>query len=289
MSQVGFIGIGTMGAAMTKRLLGAGHEVVAWNRSQQALAPLLEAGAQPAAHPSDALACGIAFSMLANDAAIDAVFDEPTLRRSEGSVHINMATVSLDAARELHARHLKAGVDYAAAPVLGRPKLAEKGQLNIVAAGSGDALDRADEFFPAMGKRTWRIGEDPALANLVKLGVNYNLIHTMQALAESLNLMERSGVDGETFVEVLTDAAYTGTAYGGYGPIIASKEYLPRAFSVELGLKDLRLVRHAAQEVSAALPTAATLQEIFEQTLADPDLSELDWSAMAEITRRRAE
>ena len=288
MSEVGFIGLGTMGAAMAQRLVEAGHEVLVWNRSSAPLEPVVAAGARAVASPEEALATGIAFSMLSNDAALDAVFSEELLGRASGAIHINMATVSPDAARALDARHKSAGVAYAAAPVLGRPHLAASGQLNIVAAGPSAPLDRADEFFPAMGKRVWRVGDDPALANLVKIGVNYNLIHAMQALAESLNLMERSGVEGPTFVEILTDAAFTGTAYQGYGPIIASRDYTPAAFSVELGLKDLTLVQQSAAAVSAALPTAGVLQRIFEDTLADPALSQLDWSAMAEITRRSA-
>lgn len=287
MADVGFIGLGTMGAGMARRLVDAGHRVVVWNRSPAASEPLVEAGAALASSPAEALATGIAFSMLANDAAADAVFSDATLEAAAGSAHVNMSTVSLETARLLQARHERFGVAYAAAPVLGRPNLAASGQLNIVAAGSSTALDRAEEFFPVLGRRVWRLGDEATHANLVKIGVNYNLIHTMQALAESLNLMERGGVDGHTFVDVLTDAAYTGTAYKGYGPIIATREYLPAAFSVRLGLKDLSLTQAAAAESSAALPTAAVLQDIFEETLADEDLSQRDWSAMAEITRRR--
>jgi len=288
MSDVGFIGLGTMGAGMARRLVDAGHHVRVWNRSRAASEPLVAAGAQAVDSPAEALGAGVAFSMLANDKAVDAVFSDETLSHADGAVHVNMATVSLETARTLAARHERFGVSYAAAPVLGRPHLAASGQLNIVAAGPAAALDRADEFFPVLGKRVWRVGAEPAQANLVKIGVNYNLIHTLQALAESLNLMEHGGVDGRTFVEILTDAAYTGTAYQGYGPLIADREYLPAAFSVALGLKDLSLAQAAASETSAALPTAPILQEIFEEALADPQLSQLDWSAVAEITRRRA-
>lgn len=287
MADVGFIGLGTMGAGMARRLVDAGHQVRVWNRSPEAAAPLIAAGARAAASPLEALDAGIAFSMLANDAAVDAVFSDTTLASASGAAHINLATVGVATARRLQARHEAHGVHYAAAPVLGRPSLAASGQVNIVAAGSGEALDRADVFFPVLGKRVWRVGEEAAQANLVKLGVNYNLIHTMQALAESLNLMERGGVDPHAFVDILTDAAYTGSAYSGYGPIIADREY-PIAFSVALGLKDLALVQAAAVETSAALPTSGVLREIFEQTLEDGDLAGRDWSAMAEITRRRA-
>lgn len=289
MSKVGFLGLGTMGAGMAKRLVDAGHTVIVWNRSAAPIKELVQAGAQAASCPEEALSAGVAFSMLANDQAVDKVFTESTLSRAAGTVHVNMATVSVESARFIAARHERAGVAYVAAPVLGRPNLAARGQLNIVAAGPSAALDRADEFLPALGKRVWRVGEKPEQANLVKIGVNYNLIHTMQALAESLNLIERGGIDANTFVEILTDAAYTGSAYTGYGASIAAREYLPAAFSVALGLKDLGLARAAAAETSASLPTADILQEIFEQTLADPELSQLDWSSMAEITRRGAQ
>ncbi|ALJ21769.1 NAD(P)-dependent oxidoreductase [Microbacterium sp. No. 7] len=287
MSTVGFIGLGTMGAGMALRLVDAGHTVRVWNRSAAPLEPLVAAGAVAVDSPSDALNAGVAFSMLSNDAATDAVFTDAVLAAAPGSVHVNMATVSLEKARELSARHEAHGVRYVAAPVLGRPNLAATGQLNIVSAGPSDALDRADEFFPALGKRVWRVGAAPEKANLVKIGVNYNLIHTLQTLAESLNLIERGGVDGSTFVEILTDAAYTGAAYVGYGALIAGRSYTPPAFSVALGLKDLSLARAAAAETGAALPTAPVIQEIFEEALADEELSTLDWSAVAEITRRR--
>ncbi len=287
MTEIGFLGVGQMGAAMALRLLHAGHAVHVWNRSLAATEPLVEAGAKRVATPEEALATGLAFSMLANDAAADATFSEATLRSASGTVHINMATMSTECSRALHQRHTLAGVHYAAAPVLGRPALAASGQLNIVASGSPIALERAAEFFPLLGKRMWNLGEDAASASLVKIAMNYNLIHAIQALAESVNLVERGGVDPHTFVEVLTDAAFTGSAYTGYGALIADRTYLPAAFSVELGMKDLGLAQSAATELSAALPTAETLHQVFAAALDDPELAELDWSAVAEITRRQ--
>jgi 3-hydroxyisobutyrate dehydrogenase-like beta-hydroxyacid dehydrogenase len=287
MSTVGFIGLGTMGAKMATRLIDAGHTVLVWNRSPEPVVRLVKAGAVAAGSPQEALSTGIAFSMLSSDSVVDAVFDTATLQGASGSVHVNLATVGVESARRFARQHEAAGVSYVSAPVMGRPNLAASGQLNIVTAGHPEALDRADEFLTSLSKRVWRVGDAPELASLVKIGVNYNLLHTMQALAESLNLMERGGVDSRTFVEILTDAAYTGSAYNGYGALIAERSYELVAFSVALGLKDLSLAQSAAKGSGAALPTAPVLQEIFEQTLADPELSKLDWSAMAEITRRR--
>jgi 3-hydroxyisobutyrate dehydrogenase-like beta-hydroxyacid dehydrogenase len=215
------------------------------------------------------------------------VFTSEVLEESRGATHVNMSTVSMETARALARDHDRAGVDYVSAPVLGRPNLAQSGQLNIVAAGAGSALDRAEPLLLHLGKRVWRVGDEPEKANLVKIGVNYNLIHAMQALAESVGLLESGDVDGATFVEILTDAAFTGSAYGGYGPMIAQRAYTPTMFSMELGLKDLRLVASAAEEVGSALPTVDVLTSIFEEALDDAELAELDWSAMAEVTRRR--
>jgi 3-hydroxyisobutyrate dehydrogenase-like beta-hydroxyacid dehydrogenase len=286
MAQVGFVGLGTMGAGMARRLVDAGHDVIVWNRSRASAEQLADAGARVADTAEDALRAGVAFSMLADDGAALNVFTENMLQSAVGATHVNMATVSLETARVLDARHRKAGVGYVAAPVLGRPYLAASGQLNIVTAGPAADIERARPFLEVLGKRLWSVGDEPARANLVKIAVNYNLIHTLQALAESVTMVERGNVSGDTFIEILTDAAYTGSAYGGYGPMIATRTYEPVGFTVALGLKDLGLAEQAAADTGTALPTSSTLRSLFESALADEDLSKLDWSAVAEVTRR---
>jgi 3-hydroxyisobutyrate dehydrogenase-like beta-hydroxyacid dehydrogenase len=99
-------------------------------------------------------------------------------------------------------------------------------------------------------------------------------------------MVERGNVSGETFIEILTDAAYTGSAYGGYGPMIATRTYEPVGFSVALGLTDLGLAEQAAADTGTALPTSPALRSLFESAMDDDRLSTLDWSAVAEITRR---
>lgn len=286
-ARIGFIGLGTMGSAMALRLAAAGFELRVWNRSPGKAEELVAAGAIECRTAAEVFAGSeIILSMLANDAAADAAFDESTLAAASGRLHVNMATISLEMSRELERRHTTAGADYIAAPVLGRPNVAAAGQLNIVAAGSAARIDLAEPVLAHLGKRVWRVGEDPTQANLVKIGVNYNLIHALQALGESLSLVEHGGVDSQTFVGILTDAAFTGSAYVGYGGIIAQRNYRPAAFSVSLGLKDLSLAEQAAEELGAALPTAPIIRSMFGQALADPDLTDGDWSIIAEVIRR---
>jgi len=285
MIEIGFLGLGAMGAPMATRLVEAGYDVAVWNRSPDPVAPLIAAGATHAHAPEEALERPIVVSMLANDAAVADVFSDERVAGAGCEVHVNMASLSIECARDQHDRHERAGVAYVAAPVMGRSSVAAAGQLNIVAAGSADAIDRATPVLDVLGKRTWVVGEDPARANLVKIGVNYNLIHTLQTLGESISLMERGGVDSSLFVSLLTDTAYTGSAYGGYGPMIAERRYTPAGFTLPLGLKDLGLAERAAAEYGAALPSAPVLRESFVRALERADLADFDWSAIAEVIR----
>ena len=289
MTTVGFIGLGTMGAAMARRLVFAGatggYEVKVWNRGTAPVDELVADGAIRASGPQDVMSAEIVFSMLANDQAVSSVFNPELLAATApGVLHINMATVSLETADLLATAHAKAGVAYIAAPVLGRPAIAAAGQLNIVASGDSNQIDRARPYLEAMGKRIWVVGSSARDANVVKIAVNLNLIHAIQALAESITLIEAAGVDSTTFVEILTDAAFSGSAHKGYGRLIAEQDYRP-AFPVALGAKDLGLAEKAAAEFGIFLPSTPTLRRIFDATLANPALAELDWSAIAEVTR----
>ena len=283
MARVGFLGLGSMGQAMARRLLEAGHDVVVWNRSAEPRAELSDSGATAVETPAEALAVDLSVSMLANDDAADSVLSADNLP-SDRIVHANMASVSPDMATSLSERFAKAGHGYVASPVLGRPHVAAEGGLNILAAGSAEDIERMKPLFDAMGQRTWPLGEHAPTANVVKIAVNYNIIHAIQALAESVAITTAAGVKPEDFVEVLTKTLFGGVVYSGYGALVAERSYTPTAFSLELGLKDLGLAESAAHSAGLTLPSSAVLRELFESALADPEIADKDWSALAEVT-----
>ena len=159
-----------MGQAMVRRLLDQGHQVTVWNRSPAAGDELVALGARRATSIEEAFTAGPVLSMLANDAAVDDVFSQETLQAAPpGSVHVNLATVSLDIAQELTSRHAAAGVGYLAVPVLGRPPVAEQGQLNLLAAGDAELLQSLEPVLTSLGKKTWRFGDRPWQANVAKI------------------------------------------------------------------------------------------------------------------------
>ena len=288
MARVGFLGLGSMGQAMARHLIDAGHDVVVWNRSEGPRVELQRAGATAVETPREALAVDVSISMLANDPAADAVLSPENLPEAR-VVHANMASVSPDMGEKLATRFAEAGHGYVACPVLGRPEVAAAGRLNILAGGDPRDISVLQPFFDPMRTKTWPMGDDARTAKVVKIAVNYNIIHAIQALAESVAITTAAGVKPAEFVEVLTQTLFGGVVYSGYGRLIAERHYTPQAFSLELGLKDLGLAESTARAAGIELPSSAVLREVFEKALADPDLVDKDWSALAEITLRHHE
>jgi 3-hydroxyisobutyrate dehydrogenase-like beta-hydroxyacid dehydrogenase len=284
-TSIGFLGLGTMGSAMARRLVDAGHEVRVWNRSRPAVERFVDAGAVAATGAGDALATGLSISMLADDDAAEAVLTEAAVRQARG-IHVCMASISPAEADRLEQRFGAVGVGYVAAPVLGRPSVAAEGRLNVLAAGAPDLVDAVQPVLEILGRRIWRIGERPRVANVAKVAVNYNIIHAIQALGESIAMTERQGVEPALFHDLLVSTLFDGVVYRGYGKEIVDGAYDPPGFIMSLGFKDLRLAEDLARETGVALPTAAAMHRVYEHALADHQLKRLDWGAAAEVMRR---
>jgi len=280
--MISFLGLGTMGSPMALNLLKQNPDLVVWNRSPEPQQKLIEAGATAAANAKEALAAELSFSMFSNDAAVDAVLSSENI--SPGTVHVCMASISPELARTLTRRFADAGAKYISAPVLGRPNVAEAGMLNILAAGDPAEISKHEKPMLAMGKRVWPIGIQPEKANLVKIAVNYNILHAIQALAESVALVESHDVNGEEFVNILTNTLFDGVVYRGYGEQVAIRNFDPVLFSMELGRKDLALAEQAASEAGIKLPSTDVLAELLDKALVTPELANKDWAAVSELT-----
>ncbi len=285
-----FLGLGAMGAGMVARLLDQGYDITVWNRSPEPAEQLTRHDHIDRAESVVGAfsARSVVHSMLTDDRVVLAVFSDDLLAAvPPGRVHVNHATISPAAAQELAERHARHGVGYVTAPVLGRSTVASTGALLVVASGDQAAVSRALPSLTSIGARVWNLGTDPRLGSVVKIAVNYSILHTLQSIAESVSLVEAAGIDSTTFVDILTHTAFSGSAHRGYGSIIAEKRYTPVGFAMPLGLKDLTLAQETASELGVSLPVATVLHELFTTAMADPDLADLDWSAVAEVTRAR--
>lgn len=288
MTTLGFLGLGRMGTAIAGRLAAAAVPLTVWNRSRSASEQqLIDAGATRAASPAEALAAPVSFSMLADDAAVDSVLSAENIGASDQQrIHVNMASISAAMADVLAARFADAGVLYVSAPVLGRPEVAAQGKLNVLLAGPAEALDVVDPYLAHCSVRRWRFGDTPRQANAVKVAVNFMILQSLESLGESIALVESQDVDAGQFVELIGASLFGGVVHTGYGAIIAERRYTPPGFTVALGRKDLGLAEELAAEGRVDVPMAGVLRDRFETALADPDLKDLDWSAVAEVSRR---
>ncbi|WP_456292807.1 NAD(P)-dependent oxidoreductase [Pseudomonas sp. AK106] len=286
--KIGFLGLGNMGQAVAGNLLKGGHELLVWNRSPEAAQPLVEQGATAVTEPAQAFAVDVVFSMLADDKALRAVLlDAGLLKQLKGPlIHINMATISVTFADELAELHAAQGIDYIAAPVMGRPNMAAAAKLNIMAAGAAQAIDRVQPLFDLIGSKTWRMGDKPSSANAMKLAMNFMLVSAIEAMSEAAVLVTRHGLKSADLVELASGTIFPGPVYAGYGALIGERTYEPAAFKAVLGLKDVDLVLAAASQVSVQMPSAEMIRAHLQDAI-DHGRGEMDLAVLAEVAERR--
>lgn len=288
--NVGFIGLGGMGQGMAHNLLRAGHSLTVYNRTAGRVDDLAREGAKVAASPAEAARGEVIITMVADDAALEAVvFGEggflATLPR--GAVHISMSTVSAVISRRLTEAHAARGQAYIAAPVLGRPEAAAAAKLIILAAGTEQDIARCKSLFDTMGQQTLIIATDPPAANIIKVCCNFLIASVIESLGEAFALARKSGIPAETFLGVLTGLPITTPLYTYYGTLIAEEKYAPAGFKLRLGLKDVRLVLAAGEAAEAPLPLASLMRDHFLTAIAR-GYGDLDWAAIAKVSANDA-
>jgi len=286
--KVGFLGLGQMGREMAGRLLEAGHQLIVYNRSPAAARALADKGAAVAGDASGVFDSEVVVTMLADDAAIEAVWIRGGLVRKmpASCVHLNMATVSLEMGKQLTQLHRAAGNAYVSAPVFGRPHAAAAGQLDIVAAGADAALARCKPLFAVLAKQSFVVGADPWLANVVKIARNFLLATVVESLGEAFALVRKSGVDPAVFFNIITTTSFNAPAYKSYGQRMVEKDFEP-TFSLKLGLKDVALALEAGAAVGVSLPTADLMRERHLAAIA-AGFGEKDWAALGEYIAQEA-
>lgn len=284
--DIGFIGLGSMGAAMVPNLVKAGHRVRVWNRNPDAAKAL--GGVTVLASPAAAFENDAVLTMLSDDTAVRSVIiDSGALASArKDCIHVMMATISLALVEELHGLHRRAGIAYVAAPVFGVPAAAAKAQLNIMAAGDDAAVAAVQPLLDALGQKTWRLGQDPKHANVAKIAGNMMITLAIEAMGEATALTESYGLKAADFLEVITNTILASPSYKRYGGFIATNTYEP-GFKLTLGLKDVNLALEAANAKNAALPAAEIVRENM-LTAVDQGMGAKDWSILAKVARRRA-
>ncbi len=278
--KIGFLGLGQMGTPMALRLLAAGHELSVWNRTEGRTEPLIHEGAIAAATPAEAeLGADAVITMLFDDAANEEVlFGANGLMDalSPGALHIACSTISVALSERLTAEHAQRGQLFVAAPVFGRPNVAEEGRLWIVAAGTDEAIAKARPLLEALSRGISVIGPEPRQANAVKLGGNFLISTMIHSLSEAFVFADSQGIAPEAFLEAVNSALFQSPFYAAYGNVMLNPPERPGA-TIDLGAKDLRLLREAAASAGSGSASPTILPDISQQAQ-QAGLANEDWA-----------
>ncbi len=287
--DVGFIGLGSMGLPMARNLLKAGHKVTVYNRTRERAESLRGEGAIVADQIAETCGGDVLITMLADDGAVrDIVFGEQLISSlAPNTVHVSSSTISVALAQELRRAHAEAGKQFVSAPVFGRPDAAVAAELAVVAAGPTVVIERCQPVFDAVGHRTFVVGDEPYLANVVKLSGNFLILSVIESLGEAFALLRKSGVEPERFLEVMTSTLFAAPVYKTYGNLIVKEQFLPASFKLPLGLKDAGLVLAAAADARAPMPIASLVHDHILAAIARNG-EELDWSSFSMIAAENA-
>src|SRR5258705_9087885 len=292
--EIGFVGLGHMGAAMAANLVASGRRVVAYVRRPDQIGKLESLGLKPTTDIVDLLDCELVISMLPDDDAVrEVVFGRKEIGLDglagglmPGAIHLSMSTISTAAASLLASEHAQNGQGYVAAPVFGNPDAAKARQLFIVAAGTPADVGRCQPILDILGQRTFVIGDDPAEANLIKLLGNMMSATALEMLGEVVAVVRKRGLDPQPFIDVMTSTMFGGRAHKIYGDKIARQTYAG-GFVLPLVLKDVRLALAEAEKAGAPSPSVGGVRDRLLTGIAR-GYGELDWTALALIAAEEA-
>lgn len=274
--RVCVLGLGTMGAAMARRLLGADLPVTVWNRSAGRADPFRDTPARVADDPEDAVVdADVVLTMLFDGAAVRSVMDLALPRMARGAVWMQSSTVGVAATDQFADAATAAGVVYVDAPVLGTKGPAELGKLTALVAGPPAAVERLAPVLDAVATKTVRVGDAAPLASGLKLAMNAWIATLTAGIAQSLTLARTLGVEPHLVLEALSGSGPDSPYAQLKGTAMLDGSFDPQ-FELAGLLKDLRLVRQA-------VPHPSPLLDVLEQTYAsaaDRGAADLDIAAV---------
>jgi 3-hydroxyisobutyrate dehydrogenase-like beta-hydroxyacid dehydrogenase len=263
---LGFVGLGSMGSRIARRLLEAGHAVHGWNRTATKAEELEEAGLVVESSAADvARAADVVFSMVTDTAAVETVVegeDGLLVGMRPGGILVEMSTVDPAVSAGLAERFAAGGAFMLDAPVSGSIATLEAGQLSIMVGGDEGAYERVRPLLLDIGPKVMRIG-DNGQALLVKLAVNNTLVAEMVAFCENVAMAEKGGVKREIAVEALLQSVVSSPMLQYRGPFVLEGRMPAEAWSnVNLQQKDMTLGLATGKRLATPLPTSTAANEL---------------------------
>jgi len=271
MARVAFIGLGNMGGGMAANLAKAGHDVRAFDLSEDALARAEAAGCLRSADALSAVdGAEAVVTMLPAGTHVEQTYTAVLPHASAGAVLIDCSTIDVATAKRVAEAALAKGFTAVDAPVSGGISAANAGTLTFMVGGSAEGFDRAEPFLADMGKAVIHAGANGS-GQAAKIVNNMLLGVTMVGTCEAFLLARKLGLDPQKFFDissVSSGQSWSMTTYAplpGVGPDTPADHDYQGGFAAALMLKDLRLAMEAATGADAATPMGAKAAELYER------------------------
>jgi 2-hydroxy-3-oxopropionate reductase len=283
-TNIGFIGLGIMGGPMAVNLARAGHSVVGYDLGPDRVERLTDAGGRGAAGLDEAVAgADVVITMLPDSPDVEGVALGPdgVLRQARpGSLYVDMSTVRPETGRRLAQAGAVTGVHVLDAPVSGGEPGAVEGRLSIMVGGAEEDVATAMPLFEVLGATIVHVG--PAGAGQTVKAANQLVVGGVYALvAEALVLLEASGVDGRTGLDVLAGGLAGSRILDLKRASMVSREFAP-GFRIDLHHKDMGIAIAAAREAGLALPMTGLVAQLVAAARAQ-GYGSLDHSALLKV------
>ena len=264
-----------MGTAIAERLLDAGYPLVVSNRTRDKADALGARGAVVAATPADlAEQVDVVVTSLADDEAFEEVAGKVIAASRQGTVLVDVSTVSAAASARVASLAEGASVAYLRAPVSGNPSVVRAGNLTFIVSGARKTLDEVEPVIRAIGPTVHHVG-DGEQARIVKLAINLMIAVLAQVMSEALVLGEAAGVSRAALLDVMGSSA-AGAPFVKYKTEPLLRDDFSATFTTALMEKDIDLVLDAAEDAGVELPLAremkAHLRAAIEAGYADADV-----------------
>jgi 3-hydroxyisobutyrate dehydrogenase-like beta-hydroxyacid dehydrogenase len=263
---VGFIGTGTIGTPMAKRLLDAGHALVVCDRVEAATAPLTAAGAERAGSAREVAAqCRVVFTSLPGPAQVEEVATGLLEAARPGDVHVDLSTSAFDAVRALAAREAAAGVHLVDAPVSGGAHGAAQGTLTVMASGERAAFERVEPLLGAFGKNVFYLGAS-GNGTLTKLVNNAIFLCGGLLVQETFALAAKAGLEPNRLLEVVQKSS--GAVYANLAKLLLGRRFDNPFFQLALAEKDVGLALASAEALGVPMPVIEAAHATYARALA---------------------
>lgn len=286
--KVGFVGLGTMGSAMTNNLLKAGFEVQGFDPTPAAREKAGKAGVRIVGSPAEAAqgAAVICSSVPETEDVQEAYLGEKGVLAgaAEGLVCFDFSTISPDGSAAVAAEAAKGGVIFCDTPVGGSEPTAIAGELAIMVGGDKASMEKHRDVLEAIGASVRHIGPN-GYGLRMKLISNHLVSGMLCLFAEALTLGGKSGLGREAILDYVLDSSIP-PLFNIKGPAMVAKDYTP-TFRVDLMKKDLRLIAAMAEAARAPVPLSAFVRQVYTGTSA-MGFGDADQNAVLEYFERAA-